>query len=62
MQSLDASELLLAELDFVTLDDPKFIATVDHLGKYLRRGQYLLRYNAHDDLGAPANAFNVCTF
>jgi GH15 family glucan-1,4-alpha-glucosidase len=59
---LDASVLLLSDLDFVTADDPKFIATVNHLGEHLRRGQYLLRYNAHDDFGAPENAFNICTF
>jgi GH15 family glucan-1,4-alpha-glucosidase len=60
--SLDASVLLLAELDFVTADDPKFIATVNHLGKFLRRDKYLLRYVARDDFGLPENAFTVCTF
>lgn len=60
--SLDASVLLFAELDFVTADDPKFIATVEHLGRHLRRGPYLMRYIAHDDFGAPENAFNICTF
>jgi len=60
--SLDASVLLLSELDFVAADDPKFISTVNYLGEHLRRGQYLLRYNAHDDFGAPENAFNICTF
>jgi GH15 family glucan-1,4-alpha-glucosidase len=60
--TLDASVLLLAELDFVAANDPKFVATVNHLGAQLRRGDYLLRYNAHDDFGAPENAFNICTF
>jgi len=62
MQSLDASVLLLAELDFVTNEDPRFISTVNHLGQYLRRGDYLLRYVASDDFGVPENAFNICTF
>jgi GH15 family glucan-1,4-alpha-glucosidase len=59
---LDASVLLLAELNFVAPTDPKFIATVDHLGARLRRGAYFFRYDAHDDFGAPENAFNICTF
>ena len=60
--SLDASVLLFAELDFVPADDPRFVATVDHIGRHLGRGPYLMRYNAHDDFGAPENAFNICTF
>jgi GH15 family glucan-1,4-alpha-glucosidase len=60
--SIDASVLLFAELGFVTADDPRFVATVDYLGKQLRRGQYLMRYNAQDDFGIPENAFNICTF
>lgn len=59
---VDASVLLLGELDFVATDDPKFIGTVDYLGKQLRRDRYLMRYVAHDDFGAPENAFNICTF
>jgi GH15 family glucan-1,4-alpha-glucosidase len=60
--SLDASALLLAELDLVAADDPRFVATVRHLGAQLRRGPYLLRYAAADDFGVPENAFNICTF
>ena len=60
--TLDASVLLLAELDFVAADDPKFVATVNYLGQHLRRGQYLLRYVANDDFGTPENAFTICTF
>ncbi len=62
IESLDASVLLLAELDFVASDDPKFVATVNYLGRYLRRGDYLFRYVANDDFGTPENAFNICTF
>ncbi|HYM36342.1 MAG TPA: glycoside hydrolase family 15 protein [Steroidobacteraceae bacterium] len=60
--TVDASVLLLADLDFVAADDPKFIATVDYLGGHLRRGNYLLRYVERDDFGVPQNAFNICTF
>ena len=58
----DASVLLFADLDFVAADDPRFILTVESLGKHLRRGSYLLRYAEHDDFGMPENAFNICTF
>jgi GH15 family glucan-1,4-alpha-glucosidase len=60
--SLDASVLLLAELDFIAADDPRFISTVNYLGKHLSRDKYLLRYLARDDFGLPENAFTVCTF
>jgi GH15 family glucan-1,4-alpha-glucosidase len=60
--ALDASVLLLAELGFVAADDPRFISTVNYLGKYLGRNKYLLRYVAQDDFGLPENAFTVCTF
>ena len=59
---IDASSLLFAELDFVTADDPRFVATVEHIGAQLRRGSYLMRYVAEDDFGVPSNAFNICTF
>jgi len=58
----DASVLLLAELDFIAADDPKFVSTVKYLGEHLGRGKYLFRYAAHDDFGLPENAFNICTF
>lgn len=59
---LDASVLLFAELGFVAPHDQRFIATVEHLGKHLRRGNYMLRYIAADDFGVPDNAFTICTF
>ena len=43
---------LLAELDFVKPDDPRFIATVEAAGAKLRRGDLLLRYDVEDDLGS----------
>jgi GH15 family glucan-1,4-alpha-glucosidase len=59
---IDASVLLLAELGFVAASDPRFISTVNYLGKHLGRSQYLMRYTAVDDFGMPENAFNICTF
>ena len=59
---LDASLLQLLELRYCTPDDPRFLATFEHVEKELRRGEHMLRYAAEDDFGAPETAFNICTF
>lgn len=59
---LDASLLLLHELDFLTVDDPRFALTVDAVGKELKKGDLLLRYAVEDDFGLPETAFTICTF
>jgi GH15 family glucan-1,4-alpha-glucosidase len=59
---LDASLLLLCDLDFLTADDPRFAATVDAIGSQLMRGGLLLRYSVEDDFGRPETAFTICTF
>ena len=59
---IDASLLLLAELNFTTPDDPRFIATVEVIERELKRGDYVFRYLEKDDFGTPRNAFVVCTF
>lgn len=61
-EHLDASLLLLADIGFVDAMDPRFIATVDAVGTALGRGDYLFRYIAPDDFGAPETSFNICTF
>lgn len=59
---LDASLLLLADLGFVKPDDPRFIRTVEAIGKGLKRGDALFRYVMPDDFGAPETSFTICTF
>lgn len=59
---LDASLLLLHDLQFLAADDPSFIGTVEAVEKELRRGNHMMRYVEPDDFGAPQNAFNICTF
>ncbi len=59
---LDASLLTLHSLGFIAADDPRFLATVDAIGKELKRGDHLFRYCQEDDFGAPETAFNICTF
>jgi GH15 family glucan-1,4-alpha-glucosidase len=60
--SVDASLLLLAELGVVDWSDPMYVATVERIGKTLRRGAFLARYAEPDDFGMPEVAFSVCTF
>lgn len=59
---LDASLLLLADLGFVAADDPRFVSTVEAVGRALRHGDALYRYVAPDDFGAPETSFTICTF
>ncbi len=59
---LDASLLTLADLGFVAGTDPRFVATVEAIGRELKRGHHLFRYHEPDDFGAPETSFNICTF
>ena len=61
-RDLDASVLLIAEVNFIDPMDPRFIATVDALEASLCDGPYMRRYEAPDDFGKPETAFNICTF
>jgi GH15 family glucan-1,4-alpha-glucosidase len=61
-ERLDASLLLLADIGFLAADDPRFIATVDAIGRKLLRRGYLFRYVDADDFGEPDTAFTVCSF
>ncbi len=59
---LDASLLLMHEVGFLEADDPRFIGTVDAIGRELVDGPYVYRYVAADDFGRPENAFLTCSF
>lgn len=59
---MDASLLTMRSLGFIAADDPKYIATVECIGRHLLRDGHMFRYAAEDDFGAPENAFNICTF
>jgi pentatricopeptide repeat protein len=61
-EDLDASLLLMEMLGFLPADDPRFASTVTAIEEGLRIGNYLFRYRAPDDFGAPEVAFNICTF
>jgi GH15 family glucan-1,4-alpha-glucosidase len=59
---LDASALLLADLGLLPATDPRFLATLDVIGRELRDGDLLFRYRHEDDFGTPATAFATCAF
>jgi GH15 family glucan-1,4-alpha-glucosidase len=61
-EAMDASLLLLVELGFLEVNDPRFAATVGVVESELRRGDFVFRYVQKDDFGEPENAFIVCTF
>lgn len=59
---IDATTLLLAELGLVLPDDPRFLATVEVVGRELLVGDHLYRYRHADDFGKPETAFTICSF
>jgi GH15 family glucan-1,4-alpha-glucosidase len=59
---LDATVLLLPQLGLLDAHDPRFLSTVDAIGRELRNGSLLYRYRHEDDFGAPQTAFTVCAF
>ncbi|HVZ42662.1 MAG TPA: glycoside hydrolase family 15 protein [Ramlibacter sp.] len=61
-QDLDASALLMAEVNMIDPNDARFVSTVDALERSLCDGPYMRRYEAPDDFGKPETAFNICTF
>ena len=40
----------------------EFVATVEAIGRELKRGDFVFRYVEEDDFGAPQNAFVICSF
>jgi GH15 family glucan-1,4-alpha-glucosidase len=61
-EHLDASVLLMAEVNFIDPKDPRFVSTVDALEATLCDGPFMRRYEAADDFGRPETAFNICSF
>ena len=61
-RDLDASVLLMAEVNMIDPNDARFISTVEALERSLCDGPYMRRYEAADDFGKPETAFNICTF
>jgi GH15 family glucan-1,4-alpha-glucosidase len=58
---LDASLLLMSEIQFLPPLDERMVGTVRAVERNLQRGDFLLRYDEEDDFGLPETAFLVCT-
>ncbi|MDN5850101.1 MAG: glycoside hydrolase family 15 protein, partial [Nitrococcus sp.] len=58
-ENMDASLLLLHDVDFLPADDPRFLGTVQAIEQKLRQGDHIFRYDSADDFGLPRTAFNI---
>ncbi|HEY4644751.1 MAG TPA: glycoside hydrolase family 15 protein, partial [Steroidobacteraceae bacterium] len=61
-EDVDATALLLPELGMLPATDPRFLSTLEVVGRELREGDLVFRYRHADDFGVPQNAFTVCAF
>jgi GH15 family glucan-1,4-alpha-glucosidase len=59
---LDATLLLLPEIGLLPATDPRFLRTLELIGRELREGDLLFRYRHEDDFGVPRTAFATCAF
>jgi GH15 family glucan-1,4-alpha-glucosidase len=59
---LDASVLLMSEVNLLPPDDPRWRQTLDAIRSELKHGNHLFRYRTADDFGVPKMAFTACTF
>jgi GH15 family glucan-1,4-alpha-glucosidase len=59
---LDASVLLMSEVNLLPPNDPRWRQTLDAIRSELKRGNHLYRYRTADDFGVPKMAFTACTF
>jgi GH15 family glucan-1,4-alpha-glucosidase len=60
--SLDASVLLMSEVNLLAPDDPRWRRTLEAIRRELKRGNHIYRYTSADDFGVPKMAFTACTF
>jgi GH15 family glucan-1,4-alpha-glucosidase len=59
---LDASVLLMSEVNLLPPNDARWRQTLDAIRSELKRGNHLYRYRTADDFGVPKMAFTACTF
>ena len=60
--ALDASVLLMSEVNLIAPDDPRWRRTLEAIRGDLKRGNHVYRYTSADDFGVPKMAFTACTF
>ncbi len=61
-EEIDATALLLPELGLIDAKDPRFLSTLEVIGRELKDGDLLYRYRHADDFGRPQTAFLICAF
>ena len=61
-KEMDASVLLMESYGFIDGKDPKYVATVNAIGRELNNDGLLYRYKNKDDFGLPSSSFTICTF
>ncbi len=59
---LDASLLLMPLVRFVSATDPRWLATLDAIGKQLSDDGMVFRYRRKDGLPGQEGAFSACSF
>ena len=60
---LDAANLLMPQVRFISGDDPKMVSTIDAtIKKLLAEGKFVYRYLAEDGMPGREGAFLICTF
>jgi alpha,alpha-trehalase len=62
-KDLDAANLLMPQVRFISAKDPKMLATIDEtMKKLLTKGKFVYRYLADDGLPGDEGAFLICSF
>lgn len=58
---MDGSVLVMPMVGFLPATDPRFLSTLDAVGRELDSGGFIARYAHADDFGRPETAFIVCS-
>ena len=58
---MDGSVLIMPMVGFLAGTDPRFLSTLDAVGRELGSGGFIARYAHADDFGKPETAFVVCS-
>jgi len=61
-EDMDASNLLMANYEFLDPKDPMFVKTVLKTKEELCRDDLMYRYKNRDDFGLPSSSFTICSF
>ncbi len=60
--ALDASCLLMPLVRFISPTDPRWLSTLDAVGRELTDDSLVFRYRSRDGMDGPEGTFNMCSF